>query len=102
ALRIAVERKRPYSPNGQLVLTGGVMLGITYVSSVLIAAQRDLDPDKRLYFPIAGPWIDLGQRPCSFGSTCTQGDNVGSAALVTSGILQAAGTLLVLASLAIP
>ena len=96
------ERETTIHPNRPMLVTGVVMFAAPYIAGDIVAAQSNLDADKRNFIPVAGPWLDLGQRPCTFGSACTTTDNVGSALLIGSGVAQAAGVVLALASFAVP
>lgn len=101
--QMAAEREHPTRetrPNRPLLATGIGMVILPYVGGVLVAAQSGLEQDHRLYVPIVGPWLDLGQRPCAFGSSCTTSDNVGSAFLVASGVAQGLGVVLTAVSFA--
>jgi hypothetical protein len=85
---------RPHRP---LLYTGlGILVG-TYATSVVVGASSDKDVDKRLYIPVAGPWLDLAQRDCGLGD-CGQTEDWNQALLIGSGALQGIGTVLTLAS----
>lgn len=98
---LAVVRER--TPDVRVLTGGALLFGIPYTASVVVASRSGVDEDRFLYVPVAGPWIDLVARPecppirveCS-NSTAT------SAALVGDGILQAAGTALVIRSFVSP
>jgi hypothetical protein len=94
--------ERPIQPNRPMLITGLGVFGVTYVTGVVFAAKSGLEEDNRLYIPLAGPWLDFAQRPCNFGSACTTSDNVASSFLVVSGVLQSAGIIVALTSLAVP
>jgi len=96
------EQERTYVPNRPAMITGAALFGAPYVAGVIVAAQSNLDADKRNYIPVVGPWLDLGQRPCAFGSACSTTDNLGSALLIGSGVLQGAGVVLMVTALAVP
>jgi hypothetical protein len=89
-------------PNRPLLVTGAAVFAAPYVAGVVVAAQSNLEEDHRLYIPVAGPWLDLGQRPCSFGSDCSTGDNVASVLLIGSGVAQGLGVIMAVASFGIP
>jgi hypothetical protein len=96
------ERERTTTPNRAMLGTGAIIFGAPYVAGVIVAAQSSLHEDHNLYIPVVGPWLDLGQRPCGFGSSCSSGDNVAAGFLVASGIAQGAGVLMMLGSLVVP
>jgi len=98
----AEREEETYRPNRPMLITGAALFLAPYVTGVVVAAQSNLDADKRNYIPLAGPWLDLGQRPCRFGSDCNTGDRVGSAFLISSGVAQGVGVLLALVSLGVP
>ena len=86
------------------LLGGLVLLALSYGPSLYVGAQASADYDKTLAIPVAGPWIDLGQRPgCVEPVTpikppvdlCTL-DTAARVALVTSGSLQGLGMVLTL------
>ena len=82
--------------------TGAVLLLGPYVAGVIVAAESPLEQDHRLYIPVVGPWLDLGQRPGTFGGDSTTGDKVGSVLLIGSGVAQAAGLVMLVSGLAVP
>jgi hypothetical protein len=96
------EKEKTTTPNRAMLGTGAIIFGAPYVAGVIVAAQSSLHEDHNLYIPVVGPWLDLGQRPCGFGSNCSNGDNVAAGFLVASGVAQGAGVLLMLGSLAVP
>jgi hypothetical protein len=96
------EREKTVLPNRPLLGTGAIVFGAPYVASVIVGAVSTLDADDKLFIPVVGPWLDLGQRPCGFGSSCSTSNNVESAFLVADGIAQGAGVLMMLGSLVVP
>jgi len=88
-------------PNRPLAIAGGALLVGSYVPSAIVAGTSDVDADKRLWIPVVGPWLDLGQRPCGFGD-CGSTQDFNNALLIGSGVAQGAGTLMLLSSLFIP
>ena len=87
-----------YRPNRPMLFTGLGILAATYGASVIVGASSDKDVDKRLYIPVVGPWLDLGQRDCGLGD-CGQTEDWNQALLIGSGVLQGVGTVLTVASL---
>ena len=86
------------------VLTGGLVLfGITYGPSVVVAARSDVESDRFLYVPVAGPWIDLVRRPdCDTNEEhCSKGGAT-AFTLIGDGILQTAAAALVVRSFTSP
>lgn len=87
-----------YRPNRPLLATGlGIFAG-TYATSAIVGAQSDRDEDKRLYIPVVGPWLDLGQRDVGLGDG-GQTEDWNQALLIGSGVLQGVGVSLAVASL---
>jgi hypothetical protein len=76
-------------PSRGMLHSGIVTLGISYVPAVVVAASSDRSADKRLYLPLAGPWLDLGQRDCP---ACSH-ETLNKALLITDGIVQGLGAL---------
>jgi hypothetical protein len=91
-------------PNNALLSEGFFAFLGAYVPSVIVAVVNDNSYDKRLYIPIAGPWVDLASRPGCGGigqSTC--GSETGyKALLIVAGAVQALGALAIVAGLALP
>jgi hypothetical protein len=85
------------SPNRALLYTGvGLFVG-AYGTSAIVAAQSDRDADKKLYWPLAGPWLDLGNRQCDV-LACDHGTR-DKALLIVDGIAQGAGAFLMVSSI---
>jgi hypothetical protein len=83
-------------PNRTLIRTGILVLGLSYVPAFLVASTNPRPDDDYLYFPVAGPWLDLAHRePC--GRSC-EGESVNKALLVTNGIFQGIGALEIVGS----
>lgn len=84
-------------------LVGGLVLfALSYGPSLYVGAQASEGYDRALLIPVAGPWIDLAQRPgCVEPQTMVklpvdpcQLDTLGRAALVASGGVQGLATIL--------
>jgi hypothetical protein len=100
--RASAERETSIRPNRPLLITGGALMVAPYFAGAIVAAQSDLDADHKLYIPLVGPWLDLGERPCAFGSDCSTGDNIASTLLIGSGVAQGVGLILATTSLFVP
>lgn len=85
------------SPNRPLLYAGVLLLGGAYGTSAVIGAESDRDADKKLFWPIAGPWLDLGNRQCDVRACDHETSN--KALLIADGITQAAGAVLVISSI---
>lgn len=94
------EKTIEHRPNGTLLSTGVGIFVISYGASVVAGAVSSRDEDKNLFIPVAGPWMDLGNRNC--GGSCGQNEGLAKGMIITSGIVQGAGVLLALGSLIIP
>jgi hypothetical protein len=83
-------------PSMAMVESGIVIFGLSYIPAVIVGASSGLNADRTLFVPIAGPWIDLTQRPgCAPASSCNA-ENTAKVALVIDGIFQGIGALTVL------
>jgi hypothetical protein len=83
-------------PSMLMVGSGVIIFGLAYVPAVIVGATSGLDADHTLFVPIAGPWIDLTQRPgCSPASQCNA-ENTNKVLLATDGVVQALGALTVI------
>ena len=88
-------------PNGTMLSTGTGMFVLSYAPAAVIGAMSPRHEDKRLLLPVAGPWLDLKNRDCR-GRSCGENEGLAKAALITSGVAQGAGALMMLGSLLIP
>jgi hypothetical protein len=89
-----VETEVVREPNQYLLVSGAVLLGVPYLTSFVVASQSQHPGDSHLYVPIAGPWLDLYNRPsCSAASTNCDVETTNKVGLVIDGILQGVGTL---------
>lgn len=95
-------------PNLGLIISGAVMLGVGWLVNILISLPAGDDPFSSAsteawdafrfssFVPIAGPWIQLGVKPTGFT------DDYWSVWLLIDGLLQGAGTIMLIAGLASP
>jgi hypothetical protein len=94
----AVEGSRSETKD-TLLGTGLFLLAVSYLPAVSVAASSSIAADQHLYAPLAGPWIDLAQRPvCTPPANC-EAEQTNRALLETSGILQGVGAFLTLVGL---
>ncbi len=72
----------------------GAFVG-AYVPSILVAAVSGTSYDTNLYIPLAGPWLDLANRPpCGgLGQQACSTENGYRAMLIASGVFQGLGAL---------
>lgn len=94
-------------PNTGLIASGVILFGASYASSLVVAAgTSDYDPDKKLYIPVAGPWMDLADRKgdCGRGANAPSCDNedLYDVLLVADGIAQGVGALQVIGGFVFP
>lgn len=94
-------------PNTGLIASGVILFGASYASSLVVAAgTSDYDRDKKLYIPVAGPWMDLSERKgeCGHGNnapSCNHED-LYDVLLVADGIAQGVGALQILGGFVFP
>ena len=101
---LAQDEDRPDSesrPNRPLLITGGAILAASYIPPVVVAATSERNGDEYLYIPIAGPWIDLGERGGCGPNPCGE-EAVYKGLLVATGIAHLVGTGFVISSLIVP
>jgi hypothetical protein len=96
------EREVATRPNRALLSTGTGLFILSYGGSVIAGAVSDREEDKRLFIPVVGPWLDLGQRDCGAATPCGSNEDLAKAMIVTSGVVQGAGILMALGSFFIP
>jgi hypothetical protein len=98
-------------PRKGLVISGSIIFGVPYFLSLSVAASSKYVPDRWLYAPIVGPFVDLGNRKenCTtigqgnFGSTTTCSDDSSERFfLMADGLMQVAGTTMLILGLALP
>jgi hypothetical protein len=88
--------------NRPLLVTGLVFLGGTYIASAAVAGESSRPSDNpNLYYPVAGPWIDLAQRDCTAVRPCS-GEPGNKALLILDGVGQGVGALGILTSFFVP
>jgi uncharacterized membrane-anchored protein len=76
-----------------MVGSGLALFGISYTPALVVGASSGLEADRTLFVPLAGPWIDLTQRPgCSPATSCNE-ENTDKVLLVIDGVLQAIGAV---------
>jgi len=97
-LELELERESRAAPSDVLALTGFALLGLAYGDSVGVAIFSGRPADKRLFIPVAGPWLDLAERDCSGCSA----EWLARSLLVLDGVTQGLGVGLLVASLFVP
>jgi hypothetical protein len=88
-----IEETRYVPPNRAILWSGiGGFLG-AYIPAVIVAIGTSNTENNRLYYPVAGPWLDLAKRPqcgSSPRTSCATEDWY-EALLVIDGVVQALG-----------
>lgn len=90
------ERHRPHKA---LFITGASIFLTTYALTASFAAAGERAADRDLFVPGAGPFMNLANRNCSRGCITDTRD---TALLITSGVLQNIGAVLMITSAFIP
>jgi hypothetical protein len=95
-----------------LVVSGPIILGVPYLLSMSVAASSKYEPDRWLYAPVFGPFINLATRSddCNpnglSGSTSSSvvcaGDSSTRFFLMLDGLMQTAGATMLILGLALP
>jgi len=90
------EVARPLNPS--VFLTGAIVFAGTYGASVIVAGDsNEHGGHHHLYVPLAGPWLDLADRPsCDPSLNRCDRETTTKVLLVADGIFQAAGVLAML------
>jgi hypothetical protein len=103
APRVRAETYVYAGPNRALLASGLITFGIPYFSSAIVAASSSHPGDAHLWVPIAGPWLDLGNRGgCPLSSTSCDQETTNKILLVGNGILQAAGAIQLIGAFVFP
>jgi hypothetical protein len=76
-------------PKPSLLRTGALTLGLGYVPAAVVGVTSTLPEDRLLLAPVAGPWLDLGERECD---DCSN-EKLNQLLLVTDGVVQGIGAL---------
>jgi hypothetical protein len=97
---------RRSGPNLGLIISGSVLLGVGWLSCLLVGLGAGTDPFSGRsqpewdtfrgvgFIPIAGPWVQIGVKPNGFT------EDLWGGWLVIDGLLQGAGTILLIAGIA--
>jgi hypothetical protein len=106
-----VEKPETYTgPNRALISTGLVTFGLAYVPAVIVAGTSTNPADNHLYIPVAGPWLNLADRPaCGTSPTETAAagipcdmETTNKVLLGVDGVFQGIGALTTLVGLLSP
>jgi hypothetical protein len=89
-------------PSLAMVGSGVAIFGLSYLPAVVVGAVSGLSADRALFVPLAGPWVDLTQRPgCPAGASCNA-ETTNKVLLVADGIFQAIGALTIIGGFLTP
>jgi hypothetical protein len=107
-----VEKPETYTgPNRALISTGLVTFALAYVPAVIVAGTSSQPADNHLYIPVAGPWLNLANRPaCGMVPTEAAGvpgipcdmETTNKVLLGVDGVFQGIGALTTLVGLLSP
>jgi hypothetical protein len=98
---VGAERSRSVRPNRPMLITGGSIFLGTYAASAVQGAISNTDADRNNFIPVAGPWMNLSERQCNLGD-CGTREDVHNLLIIGSGVAQAVGVGLSIASLFVP
>jgi hypothetical protein len=87
-------------PNRALLTTGATMFLGSYATMAVVGLVSPLASDDRLFIPVAGPWMNLADRPCGLGA-CGGKDDIANALILGGGITQVVGLGLAALSLVV-
>jgi hypothetical protein len=90
-------------PNRALVGTGLVTFAASYIPAVIVAGESPQPADHHLYVPIAGPWLDMANRPaCGAASVSCDSETTSKILLAVDGVFQGIGVLTTVAGFLAP
>jgi hypothetical protein len=100
---VAQEAETYTGPNRSLIGTGIVTLGLSYVPAVIVASKSPQPADRHLFVPVAGPWLNLANRPaCGAETIACDAETTNKVLLGVDGIFQGIGVLTTLAGFFTP
>jgi hypothetical protein len=77
-----------------VIASSAVTFGLAYGASVRVAATSSHAGDNRLYVPLLGPWLDLGDRgSCDVSASACDHETTNKVLLVGDGVIQAASAI---------
>jgi hypothetical protein len=90
-------------PNLVMLGAGIVSFANAYGIAAVVGATSSYQPDRRLFVPVLGPWLDLADRAsCSpTGAPSCHTERVNRASLVIDGVFQGIGVLAIAGALAL-
>jgi hypothetical protein len=102
--RRTIERVTTYTgTNTRLFAAGLGVFGISYVPALVVAAESSQSVDSNLYIPVAGPWLDLANRPAcgGRGPSCAN-ETTNKVLLGADGVFQGLGAGMAVIGLLVP
>jgi len=85
-------------PSRWMLFSGVLTFGASYGAAAIAATASDLDSDRRMFIPFAGPWLSLSDRgSCGDGGVRScNADTTERVLIITDGVFQAIGGLTVI------
>jgi len=80
-------------PSMEMVGSGIGTFALSYLPAVVVGATSSLGADRTLFVPLAGPWMDLTQRPRCGPVVSCNAEDTDKVLLITDGVFQAIGAL---------
>jgi len=90
-------------PNVPLLTTGLTTFGLSYAPALVIGAMSSQSSDRNLYIPVAGPWLDMANRPAcgGRGPSCAS-ETTNKVLLGVDGVAQGLGAAMTVVGLLVP
>jgi hypothetical protein len=90
-------------PSTGMLVTGLSLFGVSYGAALIVAGTSDRDTDEQMAIPIAGPWMNLSDRP-SRDAPGVDRDREATyrVLIVADGVFQAVGAGLIVGSFLFP
>jgi hypothetical protein len=89
-----VAESKTVRPNVPLLGAGLATVAIGYAPALIVGIVSDHKGDDKLFIPVVGPWLDMGQRGCDTGEFVNCGSSgIETAALIVDGAVQGIGAL---------
>jgi hypothetical protein len=99
------ERRVSYTgTNVPMLATGLGLFGLSYAPALVVGATSSVAADRSLYMPVAGPWLNLANRPACGGrngASCAN-ETTNKVLLGADGVAQGVGAAMTLVGLLVP
>jgi outer membrane autotransporter protein len=97
------ERPVETRPNVPLITTGLLTFGLSYVPALVVAGESSQSADHNLYIPVAGPWLDIANRPgCGAGGPSCTTETTNKVLIGVDGVFQGVGAVMTVLGLVTP